>query len=44
MENSKKALLQELRDRTPKSGEFWKEAKDLVPGMHLAFFSAAHSQ
>jgi glutamate-1-semialdehyde 2,1-aminomutase len=32
MENNKKALLQELRDRTPKSGEFWKEAKDLVPG------------
>jgi len=32
MENSKEALLQELRDRTPKSGEFWKEAKDLVPG------------
>jgi len=32
MENSKKSLLQELRDRTPKSGEFWKEAKDLVPG------------
>jgi len=32
VENNKKALLQELRDRTPKSGEFWKEAKDLVPG------------
>jgi glutamate-1-semialdehyde 2,1-aminomutase len=32
MENKKEALLQELRDRTPKSGEFWKEAKDLVPG------------
>jgi len=32
MEDNKKALLQELRDRTPKSGELWKEAKDLVPG------------
>ena len=32
MEHKKEALLQELRDRTPKSGEFWKEAKDLVPG------------
>jgi glutamate-1-semialdehyde 2,1-aminomutase len=32
MESKKKALLQELKDRTPKSGEFWKKAKDLVPG------------
>ena len=32
MENTKEALLQELRDRTPKSGLFWKEARDLVPG------------
>ena len=32
MGNRKEALLQELRDRTPKSGLFWKEAGDLVPG------------
>lgn len=32
MAKDKEAILQELRDRTPKSGEFWKEAKDLVPG------------
>ena len=32
MNSSKEALLQELRNRTPKSGAYWKEAKDLVPG------------
>ena len=32
MENSKEALLQELKNRTPKSGDFWNEAKDLLPG------------
>ncbi len=32
MSNSKEAILQELRNRTPKSGEFWQQAKDLVPG------------
>ncbi len=32
MENKKEALLQELRDRTPKSGKFWEAARDLVPG------------
>ena len=32
MGNNKEALLQELRDRTPKSGAFWEEARDLVPG------------
>jgi len=29
---SKETLLQELRNRTPKSGAYWEEAKDLVPG------------
>jgi len=28
----KEAVLQELRDRTPKSGAYWEQAKDLVPG------------
>ncbi len=32
MKNNKNALLQELRDRTPKSGAYWEAAKDLVPG------------
>lgn len=32
MGNNKEALLQELRDRTPKSGAFWEEARNLVPG------------
>ncbi len=32
MENSKATLLQELRNRTPKSGAYWEIAKDLVPG------------
>ena len=32
MSNSKEAILQELRDRTPKSGEYWEQSKDLVPG------------
>jgi len=32
MEHNKEALLQELRDRTPKSGTYWETAKDLVPG------------
>ena len=31
MENNKKALLQKLRDRTPISGEFWKEAMIWFP-------------
>ena len=29
---SREDLLKELKDRTPKSGEFWNRAKDLVPG------------
>jgi glutamate-1-semialdehyde 2,1-aminomutase len=32
MEHNKEALLQELRDRTSKSGAYWETAKDLVPG------------
>lgn len=32
MTSSKEALLQELRERTPKSGAYWEKAKDLVPG------------
>ncbi len=28
----KKAILQELRNRTPQSGAYWEKAKDLVPG------------
>ena len=32
MAKTKEALLQELRDRTPKSGEYWEQSKDLVPG------------
>jgi len=32
MNGGKEALLQELRNRTPKSGAYWKEARDLVPG------------
>lgn len=32
MDSSKEEILQELRDRTPKSGEYWKQSKDLVPG------------
>lgn len=32
MKNSKESLLQELRNRTPKSGAYWEKAKDLVPG------------
>ena len=32
MASNKQAILQELRDRTPKSGEYWKQSKDLVPG------------
>jgi len=32
LKNSKAALLQELRNRTPKSGAYWEKAKDLVPG------------
>ncbi|UCD78196.1 MAG: aspartate aminotransferase family protein [Desulfobacterales bacterium] len=32
MSNSKEAILQELRNRTPKSGAYWEKAKDLVPG------------
>jgi glutamate-1-semialdehyde 2,1-aminomutase len=29
---NKEAILKELRDRTPKSGEYWEQSKDLVPG------------
>jgi len=32
LKNSKESLLQELRNRTPKSGAYWEKAKDLVPG------------
>ena len=32
MASNKQAILQELKDRTPKSGEYWKQSKDLVPG------------
>ena len=32
MAKTKEAILQELRDRTPKSGEYWEQSKDLVPG------------
>ena len=32
MGHHKEALLQELRDRTPKSGAYWETAKNLVPG------------
>ena len=32
MENNKKAILQELRERTPKSGDYWDKSKNLVPG------------
>jgi glutamate-1-semialdehyde 2,1-aminomutase len=32
MAKTKEALLQELRDRTPKSGKYWEQSKDLVPG------------
>jgi glutamate-1-semialdehyde 2,1-aminomutase len=32
MKKEKETILQELKDRTPKSGEYWKESKDLVPG------------
>jgi glutamate-1-semialdehyde 2,1-aminomutase len=32
MSSSKEAILQELRDRTPKSGAYWEQARDLVPG------------
>jgi glutamate-1-semialdehyde 2,1-aminomutase len=31
MGNNKEALLQELRDRTPKSGALWEKARRLVP-------------
>jgi len=32
MQSNRQALLQELRGRTPKSGEFWEKARGLVPG------------
>ena len=32
MISSKEALLQELKNRTPKSGAYWEQARDLVPG------------
>ena len=28
----KEAILKELRDRTPKSGAYWDQSKDLIPG------------
>jgi len=32
MSSKKETILQELKDRTPKSGEYWEQSKDLVPG------------
>jgi len=32
MSSSKEAILQELRNRTPKSGAYWEQSKDLIPG------------
>jgi glutamate-1-semialdehyde 2,1-aminomutase len=32
MARNNDALLQKLADRTPKSGKYWEESKDLVPG------------
>ena len=32
MAKDKDAILQELRDRTPKSGEYWGRSRDLIPG------------
>jgi glutamate-1-semialdehyde 2,1-aminomutase len=32
MTKDKEAILKELRDRTPKSGEYWEQSKDLIPG------------
>ena len=32
MSSSKEAVLQELRNRTPMSGEYWEQSKGLVPG------------
>lgn len=32
METDKAAILQELRNRTPKSGAYWEQSKGLVPG------------
>ncbi|MCF8069100.1 MAG: aspartate aminotransferase family protein [Desulfobacterales bacterium] len=32
MENKKEAILKELAKRTPKSGKYWEESKDLIPG------------
>ncbi len=32
MKKEKEAILQELRDRTPMSGKYWEDSKDLVPG------------
>ena len=32
MTNKSEALLKKLADRTPKSGKYWEESKDLVPG------------
>ncbi len=32
MAKDKEAILKELKDRTPKSGEYWAQSKDLVPG------------
>jgi len=31
-EHRKTAILDELRRRTPKSGDYWRQARDLVPG------------
>ncbi len=32
MVKDKDAILQELRARTPKSGEYWERSKNLIPG------------
>jgi len=32
MNSGKEAILQQLKQRTPKSGAYWEKAKDLVPG------------
>jgi len=32
MTSTKESILQELSNRTPKSGKYWQQSKDLVPG------------
>ena len=32
MISNKETILQELRSRTPKSGEYWEQSKNLIPG------------